>query len=54
VDALDEASVDEHADAVAARSGGIDVSFNAISLEDVHGTPLAEMSRCSSARSGTR
>jgi DNA-binding CsgD family transcriptional regulator/DNA-binding ferritin-like protein len=27
VDALDEASVDEHADAVAARSGGIDVSL---------------------------
>jgi NAD(P)-dependent dehydrogenase (short-subunit alcohol dehydrogenase family) len=44
VDALDEKAVDEHADAVAAGAGGIDVSFNAISLEDVHGTPLAEMS----------
>jgi 3-oxoacyl-[acyl-carrier protein] reductase len=40
VDALDEASVDAHADAVA---GGIDVSFNLIGLNDVQGTPLAEM-----------
>jgi 3-oxoacyl-[acyl-carrier protein] reductase len=44
VDALDEAAVDEHADAVAARAGGIDVSFNAISHDDVHGLPLIEMS----------
>lgn len=43
VDALDEAAVDEHADAVAASSGGIDISFNLISHGDVHGTPLAEM-----------
>jgi NAD(P)-dependent dehydrogenase (short-subunit alcohol dehydrogenase family) len=43
VDALDEAAVDEHADAVAATSGSIDISFNAISYGDVHGTPLAEM-----------
>lgn len=31
VDALDEKAVDEHADAVAAEAGGIDVSFNLIS-----------------------
>jgi 3-oxoacyl-[acyl-carrier protein] reductase len=44
VDALDETAVDEHADAVAAGSGGIDISFNVISHGDVQGTPLAEMS----------
>jgi 3-oxoacyl-[acyl-carrier protein] reductase len=44
VDALDEGAVDEHADAVAAKAGGIDVSFNAISHGDVHGTPLLELS----------
>ncbi|HMG31424.1 MAG TPA: SDR family oxidoreductase [Jiangellaceae bacterium] len=44
VDALDGRAVDEHADAVAARAGGIDVSFNLISHGDVQGTPMAEMS----------
>jgi len=34
-DALDEGAVEEHADAVAEKAGGIDVSFNAISNEDV-------------------
>ncbi len=43
VDALDGRAVDEHADAVAASSGGIDISFNLISHGDVHGTPMAEM-----------
>jgi 3-oxoacyl-[acyl-carrier protein] reductase len=43
VDALDQRAVDEHADAVAAEAGGIDVSFNAISHGDVHGAPLLEM-----------
>lgn len=43
VDALDEASVNAHADAVAADAGGIDISFNLISHGYVHGTPLAEM-----------
>src|SRR5215217_519801 len=37
------AQVDEHADAVAEKAGGIDISFNLISYEDVQGTPLAEM-----------
>ena len=44
VDALDGKAVDDHADAVAAEAGGIDVSFNLISHGDVQGTPLAEMS----------
>jgi NAD(P)-dependent dehydrogenase (short-subunit alcohol dehydrogenase family) len=44
VDALDEKAVDEHADAVAEKAGGIDVSFNAISHGDIHGPPLIEMS----------
>src|ERR687893_1542068 len=43
VDAIDEQAVDQHADAVAASAGGIDVSFNPISVGDVQGTPLAEM-----------
>jgi 3-oxoacyl-[acyl-carrier protein] reductase len=44
VDALDERAVDEHADALAARAGGIDISFNLIPVGDVQGTPLADMS----------
>jgi 3-oxoacyl-[acyl-carrier protein] reductase len=43
VDALDEQAVEQHAAAVAAKAGSIDVSFNAISLGDVQGTPLLEM-----------
>jgi NAD(P)-dependent dehydrogenase (short-subunit alcohol dehydrogenase family) len=43
VDALDARAVDEHADAVAAAAGGIDVSFNLITHGDVQGTPMAEM-----------
>jgi NAD(P)-dependent dehydrogenase (short-subunit alcohol dehydrogenase family) len=43
VDALDERAVDEHADAVVARAGRLDVSFNLISHGDVQGTPLVEM-----------
>ena len=44
VDALDERSVDEHADALTARTGGIDISFNLIGHPFTHGTPMAEMS----------
>ncbi|MDT7724098.1 MAG: hypothetical protein QOI21_674, partial [Actinomycetota bacterium] len=44
VDALDASSVDEHADAVAALAGGIDVSVNVISDSDVQGTPMIDMS----------
>jgi NAD(P)-dependent dehydrogenase (short-subunit alcohol dehydrogenase family) len=43
VDALDEAAVDQHADAVAASAGSLDISFNLISHGDVQGTPLVEM-----------
>ncbi|HZN70632.1 MAG TPA: SDR family oxidoreductase [Micromonosporaceae bacterium] len=44
VDALDEAAVDAHADAVAVSAGSLDISFNLISFGDVQGTPLVEMS----------
>jgi 3-oxoacyl-[acyl-carrier protein] reductase len=44
VDALDERSVDAHADAVAAQDGGIDISMNVIAHPYTHGTPMAEMS----------
>lgn len=43
VDALDERAVDEHADAVAADTGRLDISFNLISHGVVQGTPMAEM-----------
>jgi 3-oxoacyl-[acyl-carrier protein] reductase len=43
LDALDEGAVDDHADDIAARVGGIDVSFNAIGHDDVHGMPLLDM-----------
>jgi len=45
VDALDETSVDAHADAVVQKAGDIYVSFNAISIRDVQLIPLVEMSR---------
>jgi 3-oxoacyl-[acyl-carrier protein] reductase len=44
VDALNESSVDEHAVAVVAEAGSIDVSFNVISDSDVQGTPMIDMS----------
>jgi 3-oxoacyl-[acyl-carrier protein] reductase len=43
VDALDEQAVDQHAAAVVAATGRIDISFNVISHGDVQGTPVAEM-----------
>jgi 3-oxoacyl-[acyl-carrier protein] reductase len=43
LDALDEQAVDQHADAVAADAGGIDISFNVITHPHTHGTPMAEM-----------
>jgi 3-oxoacyl-[acyl-carrier protein] reductase len=43
VDALDENAVDEHADAVVADAGGIDISFNVITHGHTQGMPLAEM-----------
>lgn len=43
VDALDANAVDEHADAVAAEAGGIDISFAAITHPSAHGKPIVEM-----------
>jgi 3-oxoacyl-[acyl-carrier protein] reductase len=43
VDALDEKAVDEHADAVAAQAGSLDISFNLIAHPYTHGTPMFEM-----------
>jgi len=44
VDALDEQSVEKHADAVAAKAGGIDIALNAVGVLHVQGTPFAELS----------
>jgi 3-oxoacyl-[acyl-carrier protein] reductase len=44
VDALDESAVDQHADAIAAAAGSLDISVNLISHGVVQGTPLAQMS----------
>lgn len=43
VDALDERQVNEHADAVAAQAGSVDISMNVISDTDTQGTPMVEM-----------
>jgi 3-oxoacyl-[acyl-carrier protein] reductase len=44
LDALDEQAVERHADAVAAKAGGIDIALNAIGIVHVQGTPFAELS----------
>ena len=44
VDALDERSIEQYLAEVAGKAGGIDVSFNAIGMEDVQGTLLIAMS----------
>jgi len=43
VDALDEKAVAEHADAVAAKTGRIDIALNAVGIPHVQGMPLAEL-----------
>jgi 3-oxoacyl-[acyl-carrier protein] reductase len=43
VDALDESAVAEHADAVAARAGSIDIALNAVGVMHVQGTPFADL-----------
>jgi len=43
LDALDENSVQEHADALVEKAGSIDISFNLIWRGDVQGIPLIEM-----------
>lgn len=44
VDALDQQAVERHADDVVARAGSLDVSFNAINLNEVQDIPLVDMS----------
>jgi 3-oxoacyl-[acyl-carrier protein] reductase len=43
LDALDEGKLEDHAAAITGRLGSLDISFNAISHGDVHGSPLLEM-----------
>jgi NAD(P)-dependent dehydrogenase (short-subunit alcohol dehydrogenase family) len=43
VDALDEAAVERHADAVAARAGRIDILLNAVGIPHLQGVGLAEL-----------
>jgi 3-oxoacyl-[acyl-carrier protein] reductase len=43
IDALDEKAVDTYIDNIVKKEGSIDISFNAIGLEDVQGTPLIDM-----------
>lgn len=44
VDALDETAIVKHADAVAEKTGGIDIALNAVGILHLQGTPLAELS----------
>lgn len=44
VDVFDQRAVEEHADAVAATAGGIDVALNAVSVMHDQGTQLADLS----------
>jgi 3-oxoacyl-[acyl-carrier protein] reductase len=44
VDALDEKAVNNFIDSVVKKAGAIDISFNAIGLEDVQGIPIVDMS----------
>ena len=45
VDALDEQAIEKHIGDVVERARSIDVSFNAVSIQDVQLIPLVEMSR---------
>jgi NAD(P)-dependent dehydrogenase (short-subunit alcohol dehydrogenase family) len=44
VDAFDQRAVEQHADAVAAKAGGIDIALNAVSVMHDQGTFLADLS----------
>ncbi|HKZ66953.1 MAG TPA: SDR family oxidoreductase [Chitinophagaceae bacterium] len=44
VDALDEKAVNNHIDTIVGKAGAVDISFNAIGLEDTQNIPLTEMS----------
>jgi 3-oxoacyl-[acyl-carrier protein] reductase len=43
LDAMDEAAVERHVDAVAASAGAIDIAVNAVGIPHVQGTPFAEL-----------
>ena len=43
VNAHDKKEIDHHLAGVFSKTGSIDISFNLISLDDLHGIPLAEM-----------
>ncbi len=44
LDVLDQAAVEKHVDAVAAKAGGIDIALNAVGMVHVQGTLLADLS----------
>ena len=44
VDAFDQRAVEKHAEAVAAKAGGIDIALNAVSVMHDQGTLLADLS----------
>lgn len=44
VDVFDQRAVEQHADDIAARAGGIDVAVNAVSIMHDQGTTLADLS----------
>src|SRR5262245_6899047 len=44
VDAFDQRAVEQHADAVAAKAGSIDIALNAVSVMHDQGTVLADLS----------
>jgi 3-oxoacyl-[acyl-carrier protein] reductase len=44
VDALDEQAVDDYIDKIVSKAGSIDISFNAIALYDLQGTPIVDIS----------
>jgi NAD(P)-dependent dehydrogenase (short-subunit alcohol dehydrogenase family) len=44
IDVFDQQAVEKHADAVAAKAGGIDIAFNAVSVMHDQGTQLADLS----------
>lgn len=44
IDALEQRAINAHVADIVRKAGRIDISFNAISMDDVQGIPLAEMS----------
>jgi NAD(P)-dependent dehydrogenase (short-subunit alcohol dehydrogenase family) len=43
LDALDEKAVNEHIQGIAAKAGSVDISFNAIGVQDTQNIPLTEL-----------